>query len=104
TVLKPRRLRWEEEERRRHEAETRWYEEQKRLRLLDENLKAWRSNQDLRMFLEAMETEIRARGSSKEGSEHVDACLRWERELADRSDPLPGYLSRLAKDPDENET
>jgi hypothetical protein len=63
TVLKPRRLRREQEELRRYEAEKRWLEEQACLRLLNKNLEAWRRNQELRSFVAAVEDAAQRRGA-----------------------------------------
>jgi hypothetical protein len=95
TVLKPRHLRWEEEERQRHEAEKRWFAEQERLRLLNKNLEAWRTNQELRSFLAALEAAATKRLGPGAEDTPMEQWLRWAHDLADRTDPFPELIESM---------
>jgi hypothetical protein len=97
TVLKPRHLRWEEEARQRHEAEKRWVEERERQRHLNEALEAWRTNQELRSFLAAVESAAAKRLGSIAENTPMDVWFRWAHDLADRSDPLDSLVMGISQ-------
>lgn len=97
SVLKPRHLRWEQEELRRREAEKRWYEEQERLRLLNKNLEAWRTNRELRSFLAAVEATAAKRLGPIAENTPMEWWLRWADDLADRTDPLDTLVNAVSQ-------
>jgi len=77
------------ERRRREESERqrlRWEEETK-VRLLKEDLAAWRSSRDIREYVAAARANAVSRGSSDEERRELDEWLRWVADYADRLDP-----------------
>ena len=98
TVLKPRRI----EAERRHQL---WLEEEERRRIyrakteaLTENLKKWQENQQLRGFIAAIEDAAQKRWGASPSATPIAGWLRWAREMADTSDPLERYLSRIGEE------
>lgn len=95
TVLRPRRLEHERQRTLRLEAERRRQHEQNRLSALNQNLEAWRRNQDLRGFLAVVEKTAAKRWGKIPENSGVELWLRWARDLADRTDPLEGFVANL---------
>jgi hypothetical protein len=95
TVVRPRRLKWQEEQLRWREAEKRRMEEQERLRLLNKSLEAWRANQELRSFLEALEKAVSERHGPVTQDSPVGRWLRWAHDLAERGDPMSSFVAEI---------
>lgn len=82
-----RRLKWEEEARRRQEAEHRRYIDERRRATLDRHAEMWHKSQNIRTYLQACEQSIVA-GEEVVASDSSEArWLRWARGYADRLDP-----------------
>lgn len=96
TVLRPRRLEIARAHQRRLREERRYEREQARLAALKQNLEAWRRNQDLRAFLTAVEEAARKRSGKITKDTPLDRWLRWAHDLADRTDPLDGFVEEVS--------
>jgi hypothetical protein len=96
TVLRPRRLEIARAHQRRLREERRYERERTRLAALKQNLEAWRRNQDLRAFLAAVEDASRKRSGEITKDTPLGRWLRWAHDLADRTDPLDGFVAEVS--------
>lgn len=96
TVLRPRRLEAARQHELQLERERRWQIERAKLDAVNKALPDWRTAQDLREFIAAVEREAEASGVSlEEGC--LSEWLGWASNLADRSDPVKNFVRDLSK-------
>lgn len=99
TILQPRRM----EAARRHQE---WLEEERRRRIywarmdaLNEALKKWQESQELRLFVAAVDEAAQKRLGTIPENSPIKDWISWARAVADRIDPLDGFIDSLGSAP-----
>jgi hypothetical protein len=86
--LERQRQEWAEAERRRLEFEQRRREQAEQLKTLENEAALWARSQQLRTYIDAVESGAQGRGASAEPGSKLHRWLQWARKQADRLDPL----------------
>lgn len=79
---------WEEERRQKEENEKRLAEEKARLQELEQQAALWAKSEQIRGFVQAVETEVAGRDFPEEQKQRIGAWMAWARMQADRMDPI----------------
>jgi hypothetical protein len=85
---------WEREE---AERQRKRWEQERRIRLLDQDLTLWSKSRRVRDYVEAFKTTAAARGAPIESESDLGRWLDWATRYADRLDPSTSL--RVPRDP-----